>query len=533
MGEKIRFNRGRQFTGYWLTGGLIAVIVAFALLFVTASPLSQGNPWVDSNAMLSVGHYWLEGHVPFRDFFEQRGPVMYAYYLVANLIHGQGYLGLFVIEVLNLVALWWLTVRWLGLYWSQKPVLIRVSALIVPLLLVGAFSFETGGSPEEFAGAWMLLALFAFAAWKRQVWSAWRSGIVIGVAFALVFWMKYSLVGPWVALALVGLGWLVYFQDWRAAWRLALGALAGVAVVSGVILSYFALVGGLQALIDVYFVTNLTAYGQGYQGPLATAWRSVQVLMLGWQHHPHLFDGLVLALIYQFWGQRRYWLVGESLVIGLLTAILAFWSGGNDVYLFIPLILLMSWLFALCLVDLLNAASRKVALGVVGLLVAVLFVLPKWTNPFATAAPYVWETERPVAAQLAQAVRADGHRQPRLLYYNTLDWGVGRYVRLRLPNYIFEHTNVDDQKYPRQPQALRAQVKHQSPEYVVWGLTWGTPPVDLTDRAAILARLPKELRQNYQVIKVASMPLPQQAAMGISSASANQLVLLRARRLAR
>ncbi|MFT8609467.1 MAG: hypothetical protein ABF690_07525, partial [Liquorilactobacillus nagelii] len=132
---------------------VLVILLLGSFLFISASPLYKGNPWVDTNAMLAIGQAWLDGRVPFRDIFEQRGPVLYVYYLVMNLFSTKGYIGLFIIETLNLIGIW---------YWEKKTLqLLQVPsklqkwlALILPFFLLSSFSFENGGSPEEFAFFW-------------------------------------------------------------------------------------------------------------------------------------------------------------------------------------------------------------------------------------------------------------------------------------------------------------------------------------------------------------------------------------------
>lgn len=69
-------------------GNVVAIVVllVFTLFFVASSPLSKGNVWVDTNAMLEVGRAWVHGRVPYADVFEQRGPLMFFYYFIVILL---------------------------------------------------------------------------------------------------------------------------------------------------------------------------------------------------------------------------------------------------------------------------------------------------------------------------------------------------------------------------------------------------------------------------------------------------------------
>ena len=60
--------------------GIIFCILS-ALVFITicskSSPLYAFNDWVDANCYFTVGKSIFKGLVPYRDLFEQKGPVIY------------------------------------------------------------------------------------------------------------------------------------------------------------------------------------------------------------------------------------------------------------------------------------------------------------------------------------------------------------------------------------------------------------------------------------------------------------------------
>lgn len=517
----------------WINAVIIGCLIIFSLIFVTASPLNKGNGWVDTNAMLSVGSYWLDGQVPYLDFFEQRGPVMFAYYLVANMVSRQGYFGIFLIETANLIACWWMSVRIFELRVRNHPIMCRFVALGVPFLFVGSFAFEFGGSPEEFVSLWILIGIYAWQSFELNRMPANKSGWLLGLSFIMTFWIKYSLIGPWVAIAICALIRLIKFKQWVAMRQLIINAALGIVSVTAIICAYFFAVQGFDALTNIYFKTNLTAYGSGNIGLRHTVVRSLRIFKQGFVHHPHLFDAFLASLLVQFILLRRYWFAVEISIMTIIAAVLAFWSGGDNVYLFLPIVMIVGVFIIQTFLELLIRLKRPGKfLAVASLLL--LFVLPRWSNPYTVSMPRIWQEGQPVAAQLAQTIKRDRLTNPRLLYVNTVDWGVGRYVNLQQPDYIFEHTNVDDQKYRRQPRSIAGQLKTQKPEYLVWGLTWGnSPAVDLQNEQLVLERLPKEVTDKYKVVKVATSPTPRQGAMQLVPAGEDQLVLLKARRLIR
>ena len=65
----------------------IFLIVSILTLLICSknSPLYPYNDWVDGNAFFTMGKGMFNGKVPYKDLFEQKGPLLY-------LIYGIGYL---------------------------------------------------------------------------------------------------------------------------------------------------------------------------------------------------------------------------------------------------------------------------------------------------------------------------------------------------------------------------------------------------------------------------------------------------------
>ncbi len=110
------------------------------------------NDWVDTNAFFTVGRGMARGLVPYRDLFEQKGPLVYALHALASLISRQTFLGVYLLEIISLtvyLVLMWKTI----LLWSERHdhFFAMFPALIIPLafLTVNTHAFALGGSAEE------------------------------------------------------------------------------------------------------------------------------------------------------------------------------------------------------------------------------------------------------------------------------------------------------------------------------------------------------------------------------------------------
>lgn len=85
---------------------------------------------------------------------------------------------------------------------------------------------------------------------------------LIGFGAALVFWMKYSLVGAWFIFILVYLLITLKNRYWIEILVKAVSFLLGFLSVTLPLIVYYQFVKGVPALIKVYFVTNIGAYTQ-------------------------------------------------------------------------------------------------------------------------------------------------------------------------------------------------------------------------------------------------------------------------------
>ena len=73
-----------------LTKPELAILIISATVTITVvsacSPLFPFNPWDDANCFFTLGRGIIHGLVPYRDLYEQKGPLLYFIYALAALI---------------------------------------------------------------------------------------------------------------------------------------------------------------------------------------------------------------------------------------------------------------------------------------------------------------------------------------------------------------------------------------------------------------------------------------------------------------
>ena len=85
---------------------ILLVASIFTLLICSKnSPLYPYNDWVDGNAFFTMGKGMFNGKVPYKDLFEQKGPLLYLIYGIGYLISHDTFLGVYLLEVISYLIL--------------------------------------------------------------------------------------------------------------------------------------------------------------------------------------------------------------------------------------------------------------------------------------------------------------------------------------------------------------------------------------------------------------------------------------------
>ena len=245
-----------------------AFLVSFAILAVCSknSFLYPMNDWVDVNCFFTVGRGITHGLVPYRDLYDQKGPLLYYIYALAALISEHSFLGVFVIETLLFALFLHIAGRMAELL-SEKPCAfwLTVSGLGLGIPLSPAFSH--GGRAEAFFLPAFARALYIVLKAMREHRPFARSeSALLGVFAAAALWTKYTFCGLFAGLAVAVLVWYLADRMGKALLPTVLWALIGAAAASLAVLSWYILNGSIGALWQVYFVNNLTLYGQNIRG---------------------------------------------------------------------------------------------------------------------------------------------------------------------------------------------------------------------------------------------------------------------------
>lgn len=233
------------------------------------------NDWTDINCFFTLGRGILHGLTPYRDLYEQKGPLVYLLYAGASLFSESSFLGVYLLEGLSFSFFLYISGRIAEVLSGRKVLFwpsVAITALIVPL----SPAFSQGSSAEEF-----FLPVFASAlliALKRihnDEPITNREGIALGLCTAAGLWTKYTFCGLFAGLALAVLIWYASTGKHRMLPKLIGCFLLGCAFLSLAVTGWFFFKGALPDLWQVYFVDNLTMYSQNKGGAIIIPRRSL------------------------------------------------------------------------------------------------------------------------------------------------------------------------------------------------------------------------------------------------------------------
>ncbi len=341
----------------------------FLLVCSKSSPLYPMNDWVDVHCFFTVGKSMLHGIVPYAELYEQKGPVLYFLYAIAALISDKSFFGVYLLEVVSFGLFLYFSGKIAEIYLGKTKLLYAIIAVLAAMIPISR-AFSHGGGAEElclFMLAYSLYSVLRALHEKRTL--TFKEGFLNGIFAAAVLYIKFTIVGFYLGLALFVIIWYLsdHFQ-WKPLLDTVANVIFGALALSVVVFGYFLIHGAADDLIRVYFYNNLFLYPQETDG---TKWELIKqcldsTLKLNTSYGWMIWLGLLLFAM----ELRQNW---RDLVMALLCfaglVVGTYWGGRG--YTYYGLILAAFTVFGL------------IAIGKALLLSEV----PQWLNRLISATP--------------------------------------------------------------------------------------------------------------------------------------------------
>lgn len=246
-----------------------------------SSPLYPMNDWVDVHCFFTVGKSILAGLVPYRDLYEQKGPLLYFLYAIAALISRRSFFGVYLLDVVSFGLFLYYCGKIARLYLGERPVIYAI--LLILACGISACTAFSHGSSVELISLWMLaypLYVMALASREKRTLTALEA-MGIGLCAAAVLYIKFTIVGFFLGLCIHVAGWYLLREKKPLELLKTIGAfLGGMAALSVLIFGYFLIHGAARDLMTVYFYNNLFLYPNETSNRLLTIFTCLQSAFL-------------------------------------------------------------------------------------------------------------------------------------------------------------------------------------------------------------------------------------------------------------
>lgn len=233
----------------------------FLALCSKSSPLYPMNDLVDVHCYMTLGRGLLHGQIPYRDLYEQKGPILYFLYAVVALLGQRAFWGQYLLEVVTFGLFLYYNAKIFALY-RPEGCLRYLSIPVITLVVCTSAFFSHGGSVEQ-------LCLFLFSYGMYSTLRACHQGRLLtdreaavnGLFAGISFWIKYTMTVFYFGLALFVLIWYLHVRAGsKPLLRTIGGFLLGFSLVTAAVLAYYLCAGALGDLITCYFYNNLFLY---------------------------------------------------------------------------------------------------------------------------------------------------------------------------------------------------------------------------------------------------------------------------------
>ncbi len=236
---------------------------AIILLFCSkSSPLYPMNDWVDVNCFYTMGKSLLHGKVPYRDLYEQKGPVLYFVYALIALVSPGSFWGVWLLEIVTFGLFLYYSGKILQLYLGEG----LFSWLAVPVLaalICVSPAFAHGASVEEMT---LFMSVYGFyialRAFRENRALHFREALTCGVFSGMLLWIKYTMLGTFLGLAIFLIIWYLIWGHGKLLLKTIGAFFAGLGAVTAVVFLYFLFTGALDDLWTVYFYNNIFLYAK-------------------------------------------------------------------------------------------------------------------------------------------------------------------------------------------------------------------------------------------------------------------------------
>jgi len=470
MNNVARQNNHKPLSLWTVYGICLLISTAFFLAMGFNSPIFQFNADCDFNWFMSVGNAMVAGKIPYRDLFEQKGPITYFVFAFCCLFKNPR-IAILILEIISMSLFFFFAYRI-----CRKRLNTFYSIIAIPLLAFAVFTSWTrvrsAASVEEFT---LPIHTYFFLCWlefllEKKHWT-WGRSLCLGLCFGIILWVKFTLFYFMLVPMIIWLAISIRRRQYKTL-LINIGCIvSGVIAITIPVFIYYIIHNALNDLFYVYFYVNLTAYGTNSILDILFSFGTffcigpVILVLILWG---------VIAFSKRHWSERTGWLL---LIAFLVNVALLIYSCKKFAYYYTELFPYG----ILGLTEILYWFNHKFSLNkyckLLPVGIAVLcFVLAIPCSIYT----YEWGRDRKEYAPLAIAdtihnYEINNNQTTTLWCYKFSDFGFYNATNKIPNNYFFAQNVFTEERFPRIYKEFNEYITNQTSDFVITELaTWET-----------------------------------------------------------
>lgn len=242
----------------WKSLGILTLFASFILFFVSQdSYLCDLHSRVDSAWMFMCGKAWMNGLVPYVDFSDSKGPLLYLIYGLGYLLQPTNYLGVFWISCIWYGLTFFFTYKIAGIFLNDNRFSLSCSIIMALAFFNPWFHNETRA--EDFCLLFMNLSLYRVClimyedpVSRKTLLSSFA---ILGFCFGALLLIKYSIAAMQAGFILCAL--VVLVNNKQRWWKPFLWGLCGFCVITLPFIICFLIQGNLIPFVHEYFIRTI------------------------------------------------------------------------------------------------------------------------------------------------------------------------------------------------------------------------------------------------------------------------------------
>ncbi len=479
---------------------LIRLLFCFSIAFISLLITSKNsflyplNDWVDANAFFTTGKAMVRGVVPYLDLFEQKGPFLYLIYGLGSLISYKSFLGVFILEVINYTIFLYYCFKTINLFLKKS-----YGYLILPVLtclLTTSYAFAHGGGAEEFVLSLFGITLYYFFYHFKKEELNYKQLFLAGLSAGLILLVKYTLLGFWFIFMASIFFSLLKEKRIKKAFLACLVFLLGMFLPLICFIIYFALHHALKEFIDVYFLFNMTSYGDVKTSFFTRITRLLQGVLNASFHNGIIICLLFLAsFILIFFLDLKKEAKISYIVLELFTILGIYFGLRFYRYYFFPLeIFILISLISICYLINKKININKYKLSYI--IISILSLLLVYEGANYKDMLFL-RKDNMFQYQFLDNMKLDS--EATLLNMGYLDCGLYTTSGIIPSTYYFQVQNISYDDYPDLYLKMQEYVKNKKIKYVIYFTKKRLEEIKIEEKELFLNyELIKEARQKFQ-----------------------------------